>query len=178
MSYKPKTVYTELAYKVVKATVKNQDISFLYEEEVPVELLVKQACFVTLHLTDGSLRGCIGTIEPYRENLHIEIIENAIAACTRDSRFSPVTEEELNDIEISVDVLSLPEEIEDISLLDPAKYGLIISDGSFRKAVLLPALPSVTSVDEQIKIVKQKAGISQDNLYGLKLYRFTATRYY
>ncbi len=178
MSLKPKSIYTKLALKVIDATVKNRDISYLYKAEIPENLLSKQACFVTLHLLDSSLRGCIGTIEPVRESLYFEIIENAIAACTRDSRFSPLSVSELDDIEVSVDVLSLPVEINDVSELNPAKYGLIISDGSFRKGVLLPALPSVKTVKEQIRIVKQKAGIFQDNLYGLKMYRFTATRYY
>ena len=43
---------------------------------------------------------------PCTENVAHEIIKNAIAAATQDPRFDPVTEDELNDLEYSVDVLS------------------------------------------------------------------------
>ncbi|HBS93479.1 MAG TPA: AmmeMemoRadiSam system protein B, partial [Firmicutes bacterium] len=81
------------------------------------------AAFVSLKL-DDQLRGCIGTIEPEHENLGKEIIANAIAAATGDPRFEPVTAEELEQLSISVDVLSEPVPA-DYSQLNPAKLGLV-----------------------------------------------------
>ena len=51
-----------------------------------------------------------------------EIIQNAISASTRDPRFEPVSEEEVPFLEINVDVLSEPEEIESLDELDVKKY--------------------------------------------------------
>ncbi len=73
---------------------------------VPGDPLLKQrkSCFVTLK-KDGELRGCIGTVQPVKENLALEIKHNAIAAGTQDPRFWPLQAEELSLISISVDVL-------------------------------------------------------------------------
>ncbi|MCF8370442.1 MAG: AmmeMemoRadiSam system protein A [Bacteroidales bacterium] len=176
--YEPKSIYTQLALEAIIAKVKGQPFEASKELQIDENLKMKRACFVSIHLTNGDLRGCIGTIKPVEENLFFEIIRNAEAACTRDSRFEPVIGNELDDLEISVDVLSLPEEIRDISELDVENYGVIVSDGHYQRGVLLPNIPSVTSVEEQLKIVKRKAGIHQKSLKGLKIERFTSTRYY
>ncbi|KAF2956757.1 AmmeMemoRadiSam system protein A [Marinitoga sp. 38H-ov] len=145
------------------------------KEDLPEELLIKKsACFVSLHTMDGDLRGCIGTIEPIYDNLAIEIRENAIAAATRDYRFTPLTAEELDNIEVSVDVLSEPEYIESVDELDPNIYGVIVVSG-FKKGVLLPALDGVDTAEEQIRIAKLKAGIYSEPY---EIYRFTVERYF
>jgi hypothetical protein len=145
------------------------------KEDLPEELYTrKAACFVSLHTIYGDLRGCIGTIEPIYENLATEIRENAIAAATRDYRFEPVSADELNDIEVSVDVLSEPEYVESIEELDPNIYGVIVVSG-FKKGVLLPALDGVNTVEEQLRIAKLKAGIYSEPY---EIYRFTVERYF
>src|SRR5215475_13397504 len=69
----------------------------------------KAGTFVTIRTLNCDLRGCIGTIFPTCETLAEEIVRNAIAACSRDGRFSPVPESELDNLDIKVDVLSEPE---------------------------------------------------------------------
>ena len=110
--------------------------------------------------------------------MYEEIVRNAVAACTRDSRFSPVEEKELENIEISVDVLSIPEKIKSLNDLDPSIYGVIVSDGCYRKAVLLPGLNGINTVEEQLKIVKRKAGIENFDNTELEIKRFTSIRYH
>lgn len=136
---------------------------------------IKCGCFVSLHNSDNSLRGCIGTIEPRTEDLFYEIVQNAISAATQDPRFAPVTTNELEQLHISVDVLSKPEPTT-IKMLDAKKYGVIITDG-FRKGVLLPNLEGIDSVENQIDIVKRKAGIYSTNNANLTILRFESTRY-
>lgn len=133
----------------------------------------KAGTFVSIK-KDGQLRGCIGTIEPTRENLGQEIIENAISASTRDPRFNPITEDELSDIDISVDILGPKEKIEDVSKLDPKKYGVIVKRNS-RVGLLLPNLEGVDTVDKQLDIACKKAGIYPDEEYEIK--RFKVERY-
>jgi AmmeMemoRadiSam system protein A len=120
------------------------------------------------------LRGCIGTITPATENLGQEIIENAISAAVRDSRFSPVSDEELDDLEITVDILTEPELVQDASLLDEKRYGIIVKSGG-KRGVLLPDLSGVDSVSRQLEIARKKAGIGHDESF--EIYRFEVKRY-
>ena len=92
-------------------------------------LRARAACFVSLKTRSGELRGCIGTIEPAKPNLADELVANAISAATRDPRFAPVNEHELQDLVYSVDVLEAPEPAT-FSDLDPATYGVIVEDES------------------------------------------------
>ena len=141
--------------------------------ELTPEMKEKAASFVSLHKFD-QLRGCIGTIEPQRKNLAEEIITNAISAATKDPRFSPVAPNELKDLSYSVDVLTEPEPIDSKDQLDPKKYGAIV-ECELRRGLLLPDLEGVDSVDYQIEICCQKAGIDPDE--PVKLYRFEVKRY-
>ena len=120
------------------------------------------------------MRGCIGTVEPAYADLAHEIINNAIAAATRDPRFEPVQECELGHLTYSVDVLSPPERIDGPDALDPRRYGVIVQSGR-RRGLLLPDLPGVDSVEEQVAIARGKAGILPDE--PVDLYRFQVERY-
>ncbi|MBA7665332.1 hypothetical protein ES703_73402 [subsurface metagenome] len=73
-----------------------------------------------------------------------------------------------------MDVLTKPEPIASQDQLDPRKYGVIVECG-FRRGLLLPDLEGVDSVDYQIDICRQKAGIASDE--AIKLYRFEVKRY-
>jgi len=137
------------------------------------EFSARAGVFVSLK-KHGGLRGCIGTFQPCRDSLAEEVIENAIAAATRDPRFTAVTEDELDDIAYSVDVLSPPEKIETVRELDPKKYGVIVAQG-LKRGLLLPDLEGVDTAEEQLRIAKTKAGIWSDEQ--LEIFRFTVTRY-
>jgi len=144
-------------------------------DNLPPELTEKRAgVFVSLK-KNGKLRGCIGTFLPTQDNIALEIIENAISAAVHDPRFSPVTLDEVEKLTISVDILSAPEEVKDISELDPKKYGIIVSHG-YKKGLLLPDLEGVDTVEQQIDIARQKAGIYVNEDF--KIERFEVKRYY
>lgn len=133
----------------------------------------KAGAFVSLKKR-GRLRGCIGTIEPVRENLAAEIAANAVSAALRDPRFPPVNREELPELSISVDILSPLERISSEGDLDPKKYGVMVCSG-LHSGLLLPDLEGVDTVGEQIRIARQKAGIEPGE--PVELYRFKVTRY-
>ena len=143
-------------------------------DSLPKEMLTKQAgVFVSIH-KEGRLRGCIGTILPTTECVAIEIIQNAISASTRDPRFNPIGPEELPYLEINVDVLGDPEDIDSTDQLDVKKYGVIVSCGN-RRGLLLPDLDGVDTVEQQISIARQKGGIGPDEK--VKLQRFEVVRH-
>ena len=149
--------YVRLARETVESYVIGGKIS-LSPGAVSPEMLQKRAgAFVSIHL-DGELRGCIGTIAAVQDDLSLEIMHNAISACSQDPRFMPVTEEELPFLDYSVDILGDAEDIDSPAQLDVKRYGVIVSSGG-RRGLLLPDLEGVDTVDEQIRIAKRKAGI-------------------
>lgn len=164
----------ELARSAIEAWVK--DMRTLSNEEMSEqrELLGERgAAFVCLK-KEGGLRGCIGTFKPTRETLADEIANNAISSACRDPRFLPVSKEELKDLEISVDVLGEPEPIPDASHLDPRRFGVIVESGG-RIGLLLPDLEGVDTIEYQLEVARNKAGIRPGE--PLQLYRFTVKRY-
>ncbi len=166
--------YVRWAIKVIEAKIRDDIFLEPDPKILPLELFQKKAgVFVTLHTLDGDLRGCIGTFLPTTENLAHEIAQNAISAALEDPRFAPVSSEELNDITVSVDVLSTPEEVKNEKALDPKKYGIIVESG-WRRGLLLPDLEEVDTVEDQIRIAMIKAGIKKYD----KIYRFTVERYH
>ena len=172
-SYYPVDPYVALARETINVYIKEHRIIDI-PKDISEELLnTKRAVFVSIH-ENGDLRGCIGTLYPVTNCIADEIISNAIAASTRDPRFPPITEFELDDLEINVDVLTEPEQIKDESELDPKKYGVIVSSG-FKKGVLLPDLEGVDTVEEQIAICKRKGNIHDDEIINLK--RFEVIRH-
>lgn len=126
-------------------------------------------------LTKEELRGCIGTLKPVQKNLAQEIIHNAIDSATRDPRFPPVTKGELPHLRYSVDILLSLETVTETKDLDPKRYGLIVSTQDGRQGLLLPDLPGVETVAQQIAICRQKAGILPAEPITLK--RFTVERH-
>ena len=133
----------------------------------------KRGVFVSLK-KEGNLRGCIGTIFPVTENLGQEIIRNAVEAGIYDPRFAPVEASELKDLDFSVDVLTEPQ-ITSKDELDPKKYGVIVRSGR-KIGLLLPNLEGVDSVEEQLDISLQKAGIGPDEAYTIE--KFEVVRYF
>ena len=132
----------------------------------------RAACFVSLK-KHGELRGCIGTLEPAEPDLGAEIARNARSAAFHDPRFHRVRADELLELTCSVDVLS-PSAPCTLADLDPAVYGVIVLAG-FRRGVLLPDLQGVDTVEQQVDIARQKAGIGPGEAFSLE--RFTVTRY-
>jgi len=144
-------------------------------KNLPTEMTSRRAgAFVSLH-KDGELRGCIGTILPTTANVAEEILQNAISACSRDPRFSPVEGSELDDIVYSVDVLGEPERIFSEKDLDVKKFGVIVENGG-RRGLLLPDLEGIDTVEQQISIAKQKANIGAKEK--VDLWRFEVIRHH
>ena len=122
----------------------------------------------------GNLRGCIGTISPTCKNIAEEIVQNAISSCSRDPRFDPVSVDEMENLEVSVDVLSEAEPVSSIEELNVKRYGVIVSKG-LRRGLLLPNLEGVDTVEAQLTIALQKAGIHEASGYSIE--RFEVVRH-
>jgi len=123
-----------------------------------VKLLEKRGAFVTL-TQNGSLRGCIGSIQPVAP-LYKAVTDMAIAASTRDPRFPPVTRGELKDIHIEISVLSPLKLIADTNEIDIGKHGLYMTKGN-NSGLLLPQVAPQQgwNREEFLKQTSLKAGL-------------------
>lgn len=167
-----KDPYVELAYQAIRHYLE-QGEPLPLPPGLPEELTARRAgAFVSIK-KGGELRGCIGTFQPSESTLAVEIIQNAIRAATQDPRFPPLRPEELSQISLSVDVLSPPEPATP-DQLDPKRYGVIVESG-WRRGLLLPDLPEVDTVEEQLRIAKLKAGIGPGE--PCRIFRFTVERH-
>jgi AmmeMemoRadiSam system protein A len=162
----------ELAKKSVEKYIREGSVESPQGSPSP-EMNEKAGVFVCLK-KHGQLRGCIGTFQPSYENIGVETIMNAISAATKDPRFHPVEESELQELDYSVDVLSPPEKISDAKELDPRQYGVIVVSGH-RRGLLLPDLEGVDTVEEQLRIAKMKADILPHE--EVEIFRFEVKRF-
>jgi hypothetical protein len=138
---------------------------------------IKRSCgaFVTLK-KDGRLRGCIGYMEPVMP-LYQTVARMAVAAATRDSRFTPVALDELKEIEIEISVLSPMRRIDDPKEVVVGKHGIYIRKGR-NSGVLLPQVATEMEWNREqfLKGVCRKAWLPEDawKEKETELYVFTA----
>lgn len=164
----------ELAKDSVELYVRAGELLPVRDKDLTPEMKGKAGVFVCLKIR-GLLRGCIGTFQPTERDVAHEVVRNAISAATGDPRFPAVRIGELDAIEYSVDVLTPPERVTDAGELDPRRYGVIVQSGG-RRGLLLPDLEGVDTVEYQISIAMQKAGIPPGT--PVELSRFEVKRYH
>ena len=153
------------ARKVIENHVANKQTSFNELNRVFNE---NQGAFVTIHtFPSHDLRGCIGIPLPVMP-LKEAIMEGAKSA-TRDPRFPPLSESELENIIIEVTVLTKPELIkvdepkDYLSEIEIGRDGLIVEQGFF-KGLLLPQVPVEQKWDKEDFLTHTclKAGLMPD----------------
>ncbi|MCJ2562920.1 MAG: TIGR00296 family protein [Candidatus Thermoplasmatota archaeon] len=167
------------ARKVVEGYVRGE---VQYDLDLPGGFEEKSGVFVTIDtFPAGDLRGCIGYPEPFFPLG--EALVKASQEATRDPRFPPLREAELDDIVIEVSLLTPPEEIlvrkprEYLKSVVVGRDGLIARKGVFR-GLLLPqvAIDWEWSSEEFISQTCMKAGLRSDEwLKGdARIYKFSA----
>ncbi len=155
----------KMARRVVTEYLKNNQT--INDSEFNSKFNFSSGVFVTLNKKDF-LRGCIGFPLPVKK-LSEGLVDAAIAAATRDTRFEPVNEDELENIVFEVTVLTKPEEIvvddtsQYIQNIKVGRDGLIIENG-FASGLLLPQVPTEYGWDEHefLEYTCQKTGLPKD----------------
>jgi AmmeMemoRadiSam system protein A len=117
--------------------------------------------FVTLQL-GGRLRGCIGCLESDRLLARVTA-RCAVAACSTDPRFPPVTSSELAQIEIELSILGPLEPIIGPDDIEIGCHGLFVEKGS-RRGLLLPQVATEWRWNRETFLAQtcRKAGLPLD----------------
>jgi len=150
--------------------------------ETPGWLNEPGATFVTL-TQQGSLRGCIGSLEAHRP-LGMDVQQNALAAAFRDPRFTPLSESELTRTSVEVSLLSPQEplaftdEADALAKLRPGEDGIVFENGSYRSTFLPQVWAQLPTPRQFMAHLKRKAGLSE-NFWSpeVRLHRYTVEKW-
>jgi AmmeMemoRadiSam system protein A len=144
-------------------------------DSVTTAILVRSGgAFVTLHHR-GDLRGCIGHIEA-NQPLGDVVPRCAVAACSADPRFSPITMSELDGIEIEISLLGPLEPIAGPADVAIGRHGLVVEQG-WQRGLLLPQVATEWKWDAEAFLAHtcHKAGLPREAwTQGATLWRFEA----
>ena len=134
----------------------------------------KCGAFVSLH-KHGRLRGCIGH---FGEDvpLHEIVAAMARAAAFEDPRFSPVTRDELDDLDIEISVLTPMRRIQSLDEFELHRHGIYIRKG-YRSGTYLPQVADEVNwtKEEFVSHCSQdKAGLGWNGWRDAELYVYEA----
>lgn len=172
-----------LLLKIARENIKKYLDGEEYEkpESLPEIFHEKYGVFVTLNY-QNSLRGCIGYSEPYMPLIDA-LLDVSIAAAFEDPRFNPISEKELDEIQLEISVLTKPELVsiksykDYCSKLEVGRDGLII-ENNYYKGLLLPQVPIEQNWDLKtyLENLCYKAGLNKDAWKdsNTKIYNFQA----
>lgn len=166
LSEQDKQGLLQLAKQTVEAWVRTKHLPTAPDPPLSDEVKKHRACFVTLK-QQGSLRGCIGTLEAWRPLVE-DVRENAIAAALRDPRFDPVTVAELGSLQYSISVLEAPKLLTGVTreelprYLEQHRLGVIIEYQGRRSTFLPVVWEELTDPAEFLKQLCRKQGSPGD----------------
>jgi len=175
LSAKDKQQLLAIARNAIRSSLFGEDKNIQIDESEFSETL-KSECgvFVTLH-KDNKLRGCIGRFNPDIP-LYKLVAQMAKASAFNDTRFTPVTADEFNDLEIEISVLSPLKKISSPQEIEIGKHGIYIKQG-FNSGTLLPQVAVENSWDVKTFLEycsQYKAGIGKYGWKTADLYVYTA----
>jgi len=141
--------------------------NYLGRGEIPryftsrLELCARSGAFVSLH-RGKDLRGCIGLLTP-DEELYRTVQRCAISSAVEDSRFPPVTYEELSELTIELSILAPLRTIKDPVEVEVGRHGLLVSRQG-RRGLLLPQVAIENRWDRETFLSQtcRKAGLPPD----------------
>lgn len=141
----------------------------------------KRGVFVTLEI-GGQLRGCIGNIDPVYP-LYKAVQRNAREAAFSDRRFDPVEEEELENIDIEISVLTVPKKLEFdssgdlLSKLRPGIDGVVLKNGSQGATYLPQVWEDLPDKEMFLSTLALKAGLSTDDWQECEVYIYEVEKF-
>ncbi len=164
----------EISHSALKSYINTGELPALDPGTLSPALKEPAGAFVSLYM-GGRLRGCIGNFTP-TDPLYAVVEGMTIAAATRDHRFAPVEEPELQYIDIEISVLTPLRKISSIDEFELGKHGIYMKKGA-RSGTYLPqvAEDSGWTAEEFLgHCAREKAGIGWDGWKDADLYVYEA----
>lgn len=152
----------EQAYNTLNHMFDTSYDEALYYPLLSAGMYKKQGAFTTLYGPNKILRGCVGRIES-NEPLYKLIPTVTKDAAQKDSRFSPLKKNMIQDTKIHLSILSNPKKINSYKEITIGKDGVILELDN-TSAIFLPevALEQKWTKEELLNNLSQKAGLAKD----------------
>jgi AmmeMemoRadiSam system protein B/AmmeMemoRadiSam system protein A len=174
LSVKDKQKLLEISRNTLEAYIRTGKMPAVRDDELNDNLKTRCGAFVSLHI-NGKLRGCIGNFSQDIP-LYKVVQEMTISSATRDYRFTPVEEKDLDKIEIEISVLTPLKRIESADEIELGRHGIYIRKGS-RTGTFLPQVGTQTgwNLEEFLgHCARDKAGIGWDGWKDAELFTYEA----
>jgi len=174
-----KAYLLKLARAALEASVRGQKAPST--ADAPKSTRSPSGCFVTLHKR-GELRGCVGYIEPVKP-LADAVVDMAKNAALHDTRFSPVTPDELSAIDVEVSVLTPPRSLEFsgpddlLAKLVPGRDGVILKKGWYQSTFLPQVWDQLPDKVGFLQHLSLKAGMDADGWKDAKVETYRAIHF-
>jgi hypothetical protein len=163
-----------IARKTIESYIRYNKLPEIDTSEFSNELMMHNGAFVTLK-ENNELRGCIGRFTS-DEPLFKVIREMSIASSTQDTRFEPVTSNEIGKLEIEISVLSPMKKINSVDEIILGKHGIYIKKG-YLNGTFLPQVATETGWTKEEFLghcSRDKAGIGWEGWKNADIYIYTA----
>lgn len=131
----------------------------IFNERIPVYVSLRKG---------NQTRGCAGTFFPNKTLLE-NLIDFSIIAATKDFRYRPIDNKELETIRIQITIPGQIVEIPSLFFYNPDKEGLIVEKQD-RCGIVLPG--EARTAEYALKICLRNAGIEYSD--GIRLLKFSA----
>lgn len=162
---------TKLAKRAAERYMRSGELEPV-PENMPVNLRVQRACFVTLFEKPGRhVRAVFGRPSPSQATLAHEIIFNTVEAVRRQQR-THIRLADLPYLGYSIAVLGPLERIFSQSHLNPRRFGLYVLSDRGKSALILPERTGIETGDEQISTAFREANI-ESRQEAISMYRFS-----
>lgn len=162
------------AKKSIKNSLKKGSHQLMQPDKMGGILKESAGAFVSIYVK-GDLRGCIGSFEKPDKTLN-EVVQKSAVSAIKDVRFQPVAEDELEDMEIEISVLSPMKKISSVDEIELGRHGILIKQG-FNSGTFLPQVANKTGWNlEQFlgRCSRDKAGIGWDGWKNAELFTYEA----
>ena len=167
----------------------HQSIGFGFEHNAPPLISLEQlpphythdgCSFVTLKINQ-QLRGCIGSLKPHQALIQ-DIATHAFNAAFKDTRFSPLTQQEFALIKAHISVINPAEDLtianeqQLLTTLQPHVDGLILQDQQYHSTFLPSVWEQISDPSAFLQQLKLKAGLPADHWSDtIRFQRYTVT---
>lgn len=169
-----KQTLLSIARESISSRLYNRPAEYPAERSLSPALREPLGAFVTITV-NGKLRGCIGRFMP-SEPLWEVVREMAQSAAFGDTRFNPVSKEELKKIRIEISVLSPLTRISDIGEIELGKHGVYVRK-DFKSGTFLPQVAEGKNwtVEEFLGYVsRDKAGLGWSGWRDAEIFTYEA----
>ena len=157
---------TDLLLRLARTTLVNIVVGGAMPRPDPSSLssrlTERRSCFATLR-NRGELRGCVGNLVASKP-LFEAVMDSISGAARRDSRFHPVTADELENIRIELSILSEPVVLKSespdalLGMLQPGRHGVLLRIGDRTSTFLPKVWDDIPDREEFLSRLCAKAG--------------------